>query len=822
MKPPLTRTGAAISGAIGLFAVAALATLQADVRFPWLRTLALLVSATGLGLALAPPRFTGPFRVAGALLVVLGWYLLMHADSRFDGLPANPLLARLWDLPPGLGPALAGAGFVLVGVEGTVRAGRRSLLTGALLMLASSLFPVTRAAMLKVPLIEALQRGTSLGLPAVLLFAAGLAVLVWLARPRTMGPRSWLVGRAAMALLLPLLPTLMTHTVAASYVILGEQELVIVAVFCLAQSTDEALSIEWLVVGLLALAWWLLRIHGLGYSATDEYIYFYAAREWANGVWPYRDFFFSHPPLHIAAPAVLFKLFGFQHALAKLIGPTMVFATGLILWRGARRHFGPLAALFALIFFWFGAEVLRAATAFNGAEVTTLFLTLGIVAALDRRSLVAGLWFGAATCAGVYGVAGFLTFVVLALAAPKRTTGRLRYDGLQMLVGFATVFVTVNLLFFAIGGQGFIDGVYRYHLLKPEKNAAQHTLSDDPLALLYNLVVLFMGRDFRVSLYYHAAHYWLALLALAAVLVRPEGITLDPRSWWPRRPGEARPTGMVPLLLLSALGTLAELGSLQERYDYYFTIAMPTLSLLAGFSAAQLVRLLGGLTAPEGFGTRWPLPVAALLLAALWFPIDAWANVTAYPDELTPKGTSMGAGEVLNFEWLPSPVLPEAGEVAHALFWQDTRVRGEVQTSLAHYLWSKKRFFQTAPEMAAYVAAHTTAEDTITGASDYAPLIALLSNRRLSGNQIDTNSKTFATGIRTEAAYWKDVCADRPAYIVAAPMSFFIPADLPSRQEGDAFRREVAFEDHGLKQFRSVMLELWRRVREPPERICGG
>jgi hypothetical protein len=816
VKKPLSRLGASLSAGIGFLAVAALAFLQADIRWPWLRTAAILISVTGLGLALLPARVRGPWRLAGLLLTVLGWYLLAHADPHFDGLPGSPFLARFFDLPPALGPSIAGAGFLLVGATETIRAGRRALLAGALLMLASCLMPVTRLGDLQIPLLAALQHPTGKSLPAIELFLAAVAVLWWLRVPRETDRRLLLGARAVMALLLPLLPTLVNGTVAASYVILGEQELVLVATYCLAESPDEAHSLEWIAVGAIALLWWLLRIHGLGYAATDEYIYFYAARLWSEGTTPYRDFFFSHPPLHLALPALLFKLVGFRHLLAKLFAPVTMFLAGLVLWRGARRHFDGLTAVLSLAFFWFGMEVLRASTTFTGVELTTLFLVLGLVAALDRRSFVAGLWFGASACAGVYGVAGFLTFVVLALFAPKRTEGRWRWDSLQLLAGFCAVFVTLNVLFIVMDGQPYIDGVYRYHLLKAEKNAAQHPLSANPLELLYNLVVLFQGRDFRVSLYYQTAHYWLALLAVVALVLKPDGVTPDPRSWWTHR------RGIVALLTLHALGVLTELGSLQERYDYYFTLLFPSVSLLAGFAVAELLRALDRLTLPESWlRSRWPTPAVGVALAILWVPLAAWANGTAFPDEIHARGSSQGAGEQLQFEWTPSPVLPELGEIAHALFWSDTRIRGEIQSGISHYLWSKKRFFQTAPEIAAYVDAHTTPEDSITGASDYAPLIALLSQRRLSGNEIDTNSKVFTTGIQREGDFWDKVCADRPAYIVSANASFFAPQDLPRRQEGDAFRREITFEDHGIKQFRPFPIELWRRVREPPEKICG-
>ena len=121
----------------------------------------------------------------------------------------------------------------------------------------------------------------------------------------------------------------------------------------------------------------------------------------------------------------------------------------------------------------------------------------------------------------------------------------------------------------------------------------------------------------------------------------------------------------------------------------------------------------------------------ALAVAALWLPLNGWANETAFPEEITAKGSSKGAGEVLPFTWTPSPVLPELGEFAHALFWADSRTRGNLDGSVANYLRSKKRWFSTAPAIADYIRQNSTEQDTITGASDYAPLIALLADGHL-------------------------------------------------------------------------------------------
>jgi hypothetical protein len=98
--------------------------------------------------------------------------------------------------------------------------------------------------------------------------------------------------------------------------------------------------------------------------------------------------------------------------------------------------------------------------------------------------------------------------------------------------------------------------------------------------------------------------------------------------------------------------------------------------------------------------------------------------------------------------------------------------------------------------------------------------VALLAHRRLAGNEVDTNSKVFITGIVREADFWDSVCQDRPAYLIAASNSYFAPSELPGKRAGSIFRYETTFEDHGLKQFRAFPIELWRRAHEPPESIC--
>jgi hypothetical protein len=803
------------------------------------------------GALLVLVRSDAPARLVALVLLVLGWCVRLHAGPGFDGVPAQPLLAHPLDLSPVLGCALGGAGVFLAGTGCETRRWQLLAGLGALLLLAAGLYPETELGGVTLPLLAALKTpGLPLLLDLLLLLAGGLLVAAIVRN----GP----APRWTWSLLyLAILPLWLCLGLAFRPALLAAGDLLTLTgglvLFASTAWQDRSLVVtaEVTAVVLSSVLWWLLKLHGFGYAGMDEYIYFYAANSWAQGIWPYRDFFFSHPPAHIAVPMVLFALFGFHHVLAKLVAPLTMFIAGLVLWRSARRHFGPFAGAVALILFWFASEVMVASTTFTGVELTTLFLTLGITRALDRKSFAAGLWFGVAACTGIYGVAGFFTFGVLALAAPPRPVAdrgpASRFDALRMAAGFFLVFGVVNLAFVALGGSHYIDGVYRYHFLKAMKDPNEHSLADDPLALLWNFGVLLQGRDFRITLYLHAAQYWLAAMGLGLLFFRRGGeawsLLSSPRSWWPAKPGESNRDGFVLMLLLSLLGTLMELGSLKERYYFYFTLTIPTLALLGGFGASEILRLCTGALAPQapapaprgkGKGAVESVPppvqqgswITALVvgaLATLWVPLDGWANVTAFPEEVTAQGSSHGAGEEVHFEWTPSPVLPELGEIVHALVWKDTRTRGEIVPTIRHFLWTKKRTFETAPEIAAYIDAHTDPDDTITGASDFAPLIALLSHRRLSGNQVDTNTKVFLTHIVSEDDYWSSTCKDHPAYIVATEASYFAPATFNNRPRiENSFKYEMTFDDHGLKLGRAFPIQLWRRIREPPESICGG
>ena len=643
---------------------------------------------------------------------------------------------------------------------------------------------------------------------------------------------------------------------------------------------DTASMLENLAMLGILVVFALLKIQGGRYSATDEGIYFYAAKAWASGVWPYHDFFFSHPPLHVAIPAALFGIFGWSWPLAKAISAVAAGLTGIVIWRTGRRWFSPLGGVLAAMFFLFATETLKASTNLTGVNLTTFWLMLALWSALRERTFLAGLFAGAATATGIYAVGGAIALLgLLAFAPPSVGDDRTRSllgrvfgsPAVQLLIGFALVFGTVHILGQLIGGEHYLDGVYRYHTEKKIKTAGYVPLDQGPLALTANLMAMLQSKDFLISFYYHAAHLWLAALAPVAIgieillrrankvppteagaaaarrapvpanqsMVDPDhwAMMFNPRRWWLH----LRAGGALWIIFIVGFALLGELAQLHERYDFYYALLLPMASLAAAGTLRVMLVLVraavgagvadaditdsrtlegGPIRAPAW--ARWAAPAAAIT-CALWVPLDSAANRSAFASEFVAGASGKGAGELLTFEWLDSPGPQGMSDFGKAMFWQSWRVRGNLETGIHHYLWSKKRWFSTAEEIAAVITSRGKGNETITGASTYAPLVALLASRRMASDHVDTNSKTFKTGFVDEAEFWQRACKDNLRFVIAAPQSWFTPATVqrkPTIQRH--FRLLQEFRDPHLKHWREELIQLWERRSDEPCRYESG
>lgn len=321
------------------------------------------------------------------------------------------------------------------------------------------------------------------------------------------------------------------------------------------------------VVGL----WLLLKAFTWRWSTTDENIYFYEAWLVTQGQLPYRDFFFAHPPLHLAPAAATIALFGFSITAVKLVPVVATLLTGLLIWALARRYHGPLAAILALGALLFSFVVLQASTNMNGVNLTSLWVTGGIVCLVLRRPVLCGLMLAFGVCTGFYAIAAALGVCVMAWFSTWRT-------GLIVTAVFVGVALAINGACWALGGEAYIDGVYRYHLEKHNR----------PLAV-----------TLMKALHYHPHLFLGVLLApLAAAWQRWRrieipGARLEPESagsWFnPRKLFDEPATGAIRIVWLIFCALLVEFLQFRELYDFYLALLVPTAALCTGYVVALLI-----------------------------------------------------------------------------------------------------------------------------------------------------------------------------------------------------------------------------------------
>jgi len=288
------------------------------------------------------------------------------------------------------------------------------------------------------------------------------------------------------------------------------------------------------------------------------------------------------------------------------------------------------------------------------------------------------------------------------------------------------------------------------------------------------------------------------------------------RAWLtPRDLFAGTPEGLAKLGLLGTLLFVLQWAGLNEIYDFYAIPMMPFLALPAAYALWSALR---GAAAAHAWGDL-RLPALTAAVFALHLPLAQSLNRSLFPDEVR------DAGKIVRYEWRDPAIGRGAAGITRALFFAEERVKGEVTPPYRHYQWNKLLTFSTAEEVAAHVRDHTTPDETLTGASTVAPLVALLAGRRIAGDEADTNNKRFTSGMLTEERFLERVCRDKVRYVVAAPRSHFSSQVMREGGPYADFGREHEIVDRQLLHHgRLFAIALYRRRDVPglpPGQVCG-
>ncbi len=500
----------------------------------------------------------------------------------------------------------------------------------------------------------------------------------------------------------------------------------------------------------------LLKAYALHPVVGDENIYFYAAWRSAQGMFPWRDFVFAHPPLHIHLLTILSLVSGGAFLILKAAPAVCILIAGLLTHAAIRRlDDGDLLPgrgwpLLAVVLFWFCYDTLRMSSHPTGANQATLLVCLGLAAWSGiggrHRDLICGAAFGGALATAHYVLPLIAALLVVAIARPDRgSAGRLR----AVILNAAGSFALIHLPAWTLAPGAWWEQAVVFHMRKP------------PIGSTFTAAFrgLMSAEGFLV-----AASAMLALLAL-----------------------RERPRAALAWLPAAGLAYLGFFSFFDRVYVYYFLPAIPFLAIGGAMIVRRAVTLVR---------TRQPAHGVVLILLPLLVQPFAYRTT---PD------VAEDPAEVREYTFRPTGVIGPANRVLEWIFPR-RRVIGIPVPGVIRYLWHESDFWEEAPLLARRVAELLPADATIYGDSTTAPLIAFLAGRRLSCDLADTNTMHFRAGLRAVEDDLACARADRLVLVVEQPGRGL--ALLPEFQR--FLRDETTPWDVARAGSARVRLHLWR------------
>jgi len=475
----------------------------------------------------------------------------------------------------------------------------------------------------------------------------------------------------------------------------------------------------------------VLKMFALNPNAGDEHIYVYQAKLVSEGVTPYSEFAMAHPPLQSLITGLVLAIAGYDFTLISMLPILWCLAAGLLLAVTVRRELGAVASVATAALFLLAYEVLRASSHMTGVNMT-LAVLLGAFLAYRKGliPLAAGLCV-AAVFTRLYAAPGVLALTVFSLAADRR-------QGLRLIAWGAGLGLAAFVAFGVWTGFGdMLHNMLAYH-------AQKTPMDQDELAGMRDTVLFHNAVPFIL--------FVLGGIALLASLVRGYGRATG-KTAWSRLEATIRGSRLgLPLLAAgTASAFLVILLSMDRVWMYYFVPPIPFAAIVGGWLVSRwvdaAVRLLRARGAPSRTGIdRRALVGHGVLLAA--FAI-AFALSPTLEERLSYYKKAMAqeqSARVHGYTWRDGRLPDLLNALVRETIWRDERTIGDTYLEFTYLLWHESRVLDITDEMVEEIRRRSDEEDEIFGDSGTVPLLALMSGRRIAGNEVDTNVQRYRSG----------------------------------------------------------------------------
>lgn len=239
----------------------------------------------------------------------------------------------------------------------------------------------------------------------------------------------------------------------------------------------------WLALIIIFILFNVYKFFSIKYSVADENVYFYMGKLLSEGILPYRDFFFVHTPLRLLPIAAVFKFFGFNFFLLKLIPIIVANISGGLVFLIARKHFGNLRGVFACLLFLFSYSGLFISSYLSGVEGTVMFILACLYFYYEKRPIWSGIFAGLAMMTAIYAIGALAVLGLYMLVKDRQAIWR-------FISGFCIVVVPVVIVCVGFSGMDFIRDTVLYYFLKTDIGLTSKTLTLWNMALTNALLLI--------------------------------------------------------------------------------------------------------------------------------------------------------------------------------------------------------------------------------------------------------------------------------------------------------------------------------------------
>jgi len=553
----------------------------------------------------------------------------------------------------------------------------------------------------------------------------------------------------------------------------------------------------------------VLKAYCFNFTRGDEHLYNAMSLLILDGQWPYRDFFFAHPPLPLYLTAGLFAVFGYSLVASKAVPILAAMSSGVHLFWLGRRSFGPVTGALAAILFLFTFDVIRGSSHPTGANVAVAFILAGTVQVFRGRNATAGVLLGCATLTGVYAVPMVLMLATLLALRSFADAGR-------FALGFGAFTGAILLLFTAVTGTAIWADVVGYSLAK---EPMQHSWFDKFGNVFFLNFHALAG--FLPAIAWALARWWSEGRPAASGAVEAR-LPRAVRRWVGRLdPWGADGVGRALFFATIACGYLFFFSNLRVYYSYYFMLVFPWMALLTAWFVVEVVSFLWRLargsrveaaSAPAKAGSRQaqrkrqreeskrgPATARASRARARRFaPLAAGALATiatvAFRDGVGEARNADGAARVTRYTFLPTPYLSVGiNRLVEAAFWSDVRDTQDPPRSITRYLQHETMYAPTIDRFREGVRQVCRPGERIFGEYSLAPYAHAVSDCRVAANLIDMNTARLSSGESTLRGWIEAVEADG--------------LDVAIWREPSAYMRHTELREYLLGDFPEVVFE---------------